>query len=92
MDDRSKMMKMEYRKQQKQQHVLTADEVEKLFHYVEFHLDETGCDNTRRHTESWLQAHVTDASRIEAALAEMDDMGGYCDCEVLMNCYEDYDL
>ena len=27
----------------------------------------------------------------EAVLAEIEEMGGYCDCEVLMNCYEDYE-
>jgi hypothetical protein len=26
----------------------------------------------------------------EAILAEMEEMGGYCDCEVVFNCYEDY--
>ena len=28
----------------------------------------------------------------EAILSELEDMGGYCDCEVVMNCYEDYQL
>lgn len=27
----------------------------------------------------------------EAVLAEIEEMGGYCDCEVLMNCYEEYE-
>ncbi len=27
-----------------------------------------------------------------AVLAEIREMGGYCDCEVLMNCYEKYDI
>lgn len=28
----------------------------------------------------------------DAVLTELEDMGGYCDCEVLANCYEDYEL
>ena len=27
-----------------------------------------------------------------AILNELEDMGGYCDCEVLRSCYEDYEL
>ena len=30
--------------------------------------------------------------RYEAAIEEIQSMGGFCDCEVLLNCYEDYEL
>ena len=44
-----------------------------------------------RRTEAWLDAHCPPEKK-EGILAEMRDMGGYCDCEVLLNCYERYEL
>ena len=42
-------------------------------------------------TQEWLDQNI-DFMRHEAILTELEDMGGYCDCEVLLNCYEDYEL
>ncbi len=92
MEDQSRKMKMEYKAQQQRKHILSVDQVEKLFHYIEFHLEETGCNHTRKHTEAWLKQNIADNAQIDAILLEMEDMGGYCDCEVVANCYEDYDL
>ncbi len=30
--------------------------------------------------------------KIESVITEMKEMGGYCDCEVLLNCYEKFDI
>ena len=38
-----------------------------------------------------LDANI-DANLLEDVLIEMEDMGGFCDCEIALNCYEDYDL
>ena len=83
MDDNSKMMKMTYKAQQTIQHILTADQV--------YDLCDEGCDHTRRFTQEWLDANI-DANLHEDVLIEMEDMGGFCDCEIALNCYEDYDL
>ncbi len=91
MDDRSKMMKMEYKAQQKRQHLLTANEAASLFEFVEIRLQDQDCDHSLRFTQEWLDAHIA-PDQHEAILIEMEEMGGFCDCEVLMNCYEDYDL
>ena len=91
MTDRSKMMKMEYLKQQKKQHILTADQADALFEYLDIRLQDRGCDHTHRFTLEWLEKHFASNQR-EDILAEIEDMGGYCDCEVLLNCYEDYEL
>lgn len=72
------------------EYILTLEQVEDLFEYVESCLDDAGCDHTRRHTEQWVAVHIPEEQQ-EAVLAEIEDMGGFCDCEVLMNCYEDYD-
>ncbi len=91
MDDRSKMMKMEYKSQQKKEHILTANEAASLFEYLDIRLQDNGCDHTHRFTQEWLDANVSFMKHHDI-LNEIEDMGGYCDCEVLLNCYEDYEL
>ncbi len=91
MNDRSKMMKMEYKAQQKVGHILTANQAADLFAYVEVRLQDEGCNHTHLFTQEWLEANI-DFMQHEAVLAELENMGGYCDCEVLLNCYEDYEL
>lgn len=91
MDDRSKMMKMEYKAQRKMGHILTANQAADLFAYVEVRLHDEGCTHTHRFTQEWLDANV-DSMKHEAVLTELENMGGCCDCEVLLNCYEDYEL
>ena len=54
MDDRSRMMKMEYKAQQKREHLLTANEAASLFEYVELHLQYHTCKHNHRFTMQWL--------------------------------------
>lgn len=91
MDDRSKMMKMEYKAQEKRDHLLTADQAASLLEYVDIRLQDAGCNHTHRFTQEWLDLHI-DFMKHDAILNELEDMGGYCDCEVVLNCYEDYEL
>ncbi len=91
MDDRSKMMKMEYKKQQRQAHILSANEAASLMQYLELKLQYHTCKHNHRFTQEWLDANI-DFMRHDAILNELEDMGGYCDCEVVLNCYEDYEL
>lgn len=91
MDDRSKMMKMEYQPQQKTAHILSEDEAASLLQYVELKLQYHTCKHNHRFTMEWLEQHA-DFMKHDAILTELEDMGGYCDCEVLKNCYEDYQL
>lgn len=71
--------------------VLKRAEVKLLFDYLDIHLDRNGCDNTLRFTNLWLKDTLS-TERYKAALEEIHSMGGFCDCEVLLNCYEDYEL
>ena len=91
MDNRSLMMKMEYKAQQKKEHILTANEAASLLQYVEIRIQDQGCNHSHRFTQAWLEEHI-DFMKHDAVLSELEDMGGYCDCEVLRNCYEDYEL
>ena len=91
MDASSMMMKMEQKAQQKKAHILTANDAAALFAYVEIRIQEEGCNHTHRFCQAWLDEHV-DFMKHSAILNELEDMGGYCDCEVLRSCYEDYEL
>ncbi len=71
--------------------VLNRDQVEQLFSYVDGRLSKVGCDHTLHFTEAWLKETLP-PEVFEAAMEEIQNMGGFCDCEVLMNCYEDYEL
>lgn len=71
--------------------VLSRDQVEQLFAYVSGRLGKVPCDHTLHFTELWLKETLP-ADVFNQAMEEIQSMGGYCDCEVLLNCYEDYEL
>lgn len=91
MDHSSRMMKMEHKGQRRINHLLSANQAADLFSFVDVRIQECGCNHTWRFTQEWLDANV-DFMQHEAILTELETMGGYCDCEVLKNCYEDYEL
>ena len=86
-----KALARKWKADQSKGYVLTEENVQDLFAYLENQLDDSGCDHTLRHTEQWLKDNFS-KEIMERVIAEMTDMGGYCDCEVLLNCYEDYDI
>lgn len=72
------------------EYLLSLEQVKDLFDFVDEQTDETLCNHTLRYTKQWIDENIP-AEQYDAVLAEIMDMGGYCDCEVLMNCYEEYD-
>ena len=70
-------------------YILNDAEVQSLFDYLEKVMNREPCDHTLRHTMAWLKKTIPE-DRAKAAISEMREMGGYCDCEVLFNCYEEY--
>ena len=84
-------LKKAWKAAQSKNYILTEENVQKLFEYLEEQLDNSCCDHTLHHTEQWLKENISQ-EMIESVIAEITDMGGYCDCEVLLNCYEDYDI
>ena len=76
---------------QRREYILEKTSVGQLFHFLADQIDAEGCDHTLRFTEAWLDAN-SDANNKTAILEEIKSMGGFCDCEVLLNCYEEYDI
>ena len=89
--DAKNTLKKAWKVAQSKDYILAEENVQELFEYLEEQLDNTGCDHTLCHTEQWLKDHIA-KEMIESVIKEITDMGGYCDCEVLLNCYEDYDI
>ena len=90
-DEEKRRMKSEWAASQRPQYILEREQVEDLFAFLDHVLDETPCDHTLRHTAKWIGKNCPDDKK-EAVFREIQEMGGYCDCEVLMNCYEEYEI
>ena len=83
--DEKKALLSSWKQAQKMEYLLQKEQVEELFAFLE----DVNCDHSLLHTKNWLSEHAH-PGMVESILQEMREMGGYCDCEVLMNCYEDY--
>lgn len=76
---------------QNKKYILSKTKTQKLFRYLETQLENTPCNHTLCYTERWLKDNLP-REKVKSVIAEMKEMGGYCDCEVLLNCYETYDI
>ena len=87
-EDKKALLK-KWKDAQNKKYILSKTKVRSLFRYLEAQLLKTACDNTLHFTEQWLENNLP-PEKIESVIAEIHEMGGYCDCEVLFNCYETY--
>lgn len=90
--DQKKEVLRAWRQKEKKSYCLEKEEVESLFEYLEETLEEAECDHTLKNTEQWITENIEDEERRDQVRQEIEDAGGYCDCEVLGNCYEEYDI
>ncbi|MBN1093298.1 DUF2695 domain-containing protein [Blastococcus sp. TML/M2B] len=63
---------------------LDAEQLQQLLEHVDAAVLAAGCDHGLRATEAWAHAHRIDVERLREGLEEY---GGFCDCEVVMNVY-----
>ncbi len=89
--EEKKALMNKWKASQNKKYILSKAKLQKLFRYLEAQLEIAPCDHTLHHTEQWLKDNLPQ-DKIETVIAEMEEMGGYCDCEVLLNCYETYDI
>lgn len=66
---------------------LSKEELRGLFDYLDTEIA-SGCDHTAKMTFSYLRSRSLDPDRIVPWLQEL---GGYCDCEVLANVEEKFE-
>ncbi|WP_231648125.1 DUF2695 domain-containing protein [Saccharothrix sp. NRRL B-16348] len=63
---------------------MSREQLEALVEFVDALVISDGCDHTLRHTRSWVDGQGgLEWGAVAGGLAEF---GGYCDCEVVMNC------
>ena len=86
-----KELLQKWKAEQNKKYILNKTSVKKLFSYLKRELSKEPCDHSLRRTERWIDAHCPPEKK-EGIIQELHDMGGFCDCEVLMNCYERYEL
>ena len=89
--EQKKELLRNWRAEQKKKYPLNKTNARRLFSHLRKELSKLPCDHTLKHTEQWIDAHCPPEKK-EGILEEIREMGGYCDCEVLLNCYERYEL
>lgn len=65
---------------------LDRPRLESLLDYVDAAVAAEGCDHSRKVTDAWATQHSVDLDRLHEGLEEY---GGFCDCEVVMNVHPD---
>ena len=86
-----KELLQKWKAEQNKKYILNKASVKRLFSFLRKELSKEPCDHSLRRTEQWIDAHCPPEKK-EGIIQELKDMGGFCDCEVLMNCYERYEL
>lgn len=89
----NKALMRAWKEKQNKPYILKKANVKSLFNYLRKCLDKEPCNHTLIHTIEWLKKKYVDNNAIiDRVLDEIREDGGYCDCEVLLNCYERYEL
>ncbi|MED4455680.1 DUF2695 domain-containing protein [Metabacillus fastidiosus] len=63
---------------------MSPEQLESLGTYLEEKIDTYGCDHSLTHTKEWLDGNIPKSKKSKVTKA-MQNQGGFCDCEVLMN-------
>ena len=70
-------------------YILSDNQIDDLKRYIAVQMrNKSTCDGTLRYTKKWLGKNISEDMR-DAVLEEIENGGGFCDCEVIMNCYQD---
>ena len=60
------------------------EQLELLGTYLEKKVDSSGCNHTLTHTKKWLDENIP-KNKKSKFIKSMQNQGGFCDCEILMN-------
>ena len=81
-----------WKEKQKKVYILKKRDAKSLFSYITRQLAKTPCNHTLTHARTWLETKYPDEAQRDAILHEWQEESGFCDCEIILNCYERYDL
>ena len=68
---------------------ITSIQIENLKAYIEKKLDSTPCDHSLRFSKDWTDSNGFDFNNL---IDILEENGGFCDCEVVMNLPDNEDL
>ncbi len=88
-NDQKRLLKDSWKKKHKPVYILNKTNVKEMFNWIDNQLSNFPCDHTLKYAEQWLLKNIQPA-KLNDIIDELKNMGGYCDCEVVANCYEDY--
>ncbi len=81
-----------WEEKQKKSYLLKKADAQRLFGYLQQCLEQAPCDHTLCHTLEWLRKKYPDRDNlVDQIVQEIQEEGGYCDCEVILNCYDRYE-
>lgn len=90
--EQKKALMNAWKEKQKKAYILKKREAKSLFTHITRQLAKTPCDHTLTHARAWLEKKFPDGARHDAIIREWQEDGGGCDCEIILNCYERYEL
>ena len=68
---------------------ITGIQIENLKAYIEKKLDSTPCDHSLRFSKDWVDSNGFELNNL---IDILEENGGFCDCEVVMNLPDNEDL
>ncbi|MHC4643330.1 MAG: DUF2695 domain-containing protein [Planctomycetota bacterium] len=68
---------------------LTKNQAQDLISFVDFKLSKDPCDHSLRHATQWAKINQIDYDDL---IDILEDNGGYCDCEVVLNLPDDREI
>ena len=68
---------------------MSRDNFKKLFDYLDVELSKNGCNRSNTLTRSFL--NHTKIGNVDGVLDWLSENGGYCDCEILANCEDQFE-
>jgi hypothetical protein len=68
---------------------LTKNQAQDLISFVDFKLSKDPCDYSLRHATQWAKINQIDYDDL---IDILEDNGGYCDCEVVLNLPDDREI
>ena len=91
--EEKKALLKQWKVSQQKKYILKKAEAKSLFNYLHKKLADCDCDHTLKYSLEWLKKKYDgNDERIAEIMEELNADGGFCDCEVLLNCYERYEL
>jgi hypothetical protein len=66
---------------------ISKSDLHDLFNWIDKQVEDNGCDHTLRHALEFVRARRLPEEKV---VTWLNEFGGYCDCEVILNVEEEW--